>query len=101
MFFLDKVETPVLIMHNDKDGAVPWYQGIEYFTALRRLGKPAWLLNYRGEPHWPVKHPNRVDFQTRMSQFFDHFLMDKPMPHWMEKGVSALERSEGIEGMKD
>jgi len=51
LFFLDKVETPVLIMHNDEDGAVPWYQGIEFFTSMRRLGKPAWLLNYNGEPH--------------------------------------------------
>ena len=36
VFFADKVETPVLIMHNDADGAVPWYQGIEFFMSLRR-----------------------------------------------------------------
>ncbi|MEM9834871.1 MAG: prolyl oligopeptidase family serine peptidase [Bacteroidota bacterium] len=95
LFFTDKVETPLLIMHNDKDGAVPWYQGIEYFTALRRLGKPAWMLNYRGEPHWPLKQANRVDFQRRMSQFFDHYLMDAPQPAWMKEGVSPLRR--GIE----
>ena len=34
---------------------VPWYQGIEFFIAMRRLGKPAWLLNYNGEPHWAQK----------------------------------------------
>ncbi|WP_116125811.1 prolyl oligopeptidase family serine peptidase [Lewinella sp. IMCC34183] len=95
LFFTDKVNTPVLILHNDEDGAVPWYQGIEWFTALRRLGKPAWFLNYRGEPHWPVKAPNRADFQTRMSQFFDYYLLDAPMPKWMKEGVSPLER--GIE----
>ena len=92
IFTTDKVNTPVLILHNDDDGAVPWYQGIEWFTALRRLGKPAWFLNYRGEPHWPVKTPNRADFQTRMAQFFDHYLLDQPMPLWMRKGVSPLER---------
>ena len=92
IFTTDKVNTPVLILHNDEDGAVPWYQGIEWFTALRRLGKPAWFLNYRGEPHWPVKTPNRADFQTRMAQFFDHYLLDQPMPVWMEQGVSPLER---------
>ena len=95
LFTTDKVNTPVLILHNDEDGAVPWYQGIEWFTALRRLGKPAWFLNYRGEPHWPVKAPNRADFQTRMSQFFDYFLLDAPKPLWMEEGVSPLQR--GIE----
>ena len=92
LFFTDKINTPILILHNDEDGAVPWYQGIEWFTALRRLGKPAWFLNYRGEPHWPVKAPNRADFQTRMAQFFDYYLLDAPMPVWMKEGVSPLER---------
>ncbi|MEM6644567.1 MAG: prolyl oligopeptidase family serine peptidase, partial [Bacteroidota bacterium] len=91
IFTVDKVNTPVLIMHNDEDGAVPWYQGIEYFVALRRLGKPAWLLNYRGEPHWPLKIQNRIDFNVRMSQFFDHYLKGEPKPLWMRDGVPAME----------
>lgn len=92
LFTLPNVKTPVLILHNDEDGAVPWYQGIEYFVGLRRLGKQAWLLNYNGEPHWPVKYQNRKDFNIRMEQFFDHFLMAKPMPEWMKKGVPAIEK---------
>ncbi|MEM6723861.1 MAG: prolyl oligopeptidase family serine peptidase [Bacteroidota bacterium] len=91
IFTLDKVNTPVLIMHNDEDGAVPWYQGIEYFVGLRRLGKPAWMLNYRGEPHWPLKIQNRIDFNIRMAQFFDHYLLGQPMPKWMRDGVPATE----------
>lgn len=92
LFALDKVETPVLILHNDKDGAVPWYQGIELFSGLRRLGKPAWLLNYNEEPHWPVKLQNRVDFQRRMQQFFDHYLMGAAEPGWMKRGVPPMEK---------
>lgn len=92
IFFLDKVNTPVLILHNDEDGAVPWYQGIEFFVAMRRLGKPAWMLNYNGEPHWPLKLQNRKDFQMRMSQFFDYYLQDAPMPRWMAEGVPAVEK---------
>jgi dipeptidyl aminopeptidase/acylaminoacyl peptidase len=92
IFTTDKINTPLLILHNDNDGAVPWEQGIEWFTALRRLGKPAWLLNYRGEPHWPVKTANRADFQTRMADFFDHYLMGKPMPGWMTDGVAPIYR---------
>lgn len=92
IFTMDKVNTPVLILHNDKDGAVPWYQGIEMFTALRRLNKPAWLLNYNDEPHWPVKLQNRRDFQRRMQQFFDYYLLDAPMPSWMERGIPAVEK---------
>lgn len=92
IFSVDKINTPVLIMHNDEDGAVPWYQGIEFFTALRRLDKKAWMLNYNGEPHWPLKLANRKDFQRRMSQYFDHYLMDGPLPGWMERGVPAIEK---------
>ena len=92
LFLMDKVETPILIMHNDQDGHVPWYQGIEYFVALKRLGKPAWMLNYTGEPHWPTKNPNKLDFQIRMKQFFDHFLKDAPMPKWMKEGVPAVKQ---------
>ncbi len=103
LFFLDRVTTPVLILHNDEDGAVPWYQGIEFYMGLRRLGKPAWLLNYTGEPHWPLKLPNRKDFQTRMAQFFDHYLLDAPMPQWMERGVPAWEKGirQGLEAVKE
>ncbi len=92
LFLMDKVETPILIMHNDEDGHVPWYQGIEYFVALKRLGKPAWMLNYTGEPHWPTKTPNKLDFQIRMKQFFDHFLKGEPMPKWMKEGVPAVKQ---------
>jgi dipeptidyl aminopeptidase/acylaminoacyl peptidase len=96
LFWADKIETPLLIMHNDNDGAVPWEQGIELFVALRRLGKPAWMVNYRGEPHWPTTFPNRVDWNVRMKQFFDHYLKDAPPPAWMVEGIPALRRGETL-----
>ncbi len=99
IFNMDKVTTPVLILHNDNDGAVPWYQGIEFFVALRRLGKKAWMLNYNNEPHWPVKRQNRLDFNLRMEQFFDYYLKDAALPKWMSRGIPAIEK--GIEqGLK-
>jgi dipeptidyl aminopeptidase/acylaminoacyl peptidase len=92
IFYIDKINTPLLIMHNDADGHVPWYQGIEFFVSLRRLGKPSWFLNYNGEPHWPLKLQNRKDFNIRLAQFFDYYLKGAPMPVWMERGVPALEK---------
>ncbi len=92
LFFMDKVNTPVAIMHNDNDGAVPWYQGIEMFTALRRLGKPAWLLNYNGDDHNLIQRQNRKDIQIRQSQFFDHFLKGKPAAEWIKSGVPATKK---------
>ena len=92
LFNFDKVTTPILIMHNDTDGHVPWYQGIEMFVALKRLGKPTWMLNYTGEPHWPVKMANRKDFQLRLKHFFDHYLKGAPAPKWMTEGVPAVDQ---------
>ena len=94
LFFLDKVNTPVAIMHNDNDGAVPWYQGIEMFTALRRLNKPVWMLNYNGDEHNLMQRQNRKDIQKRQAQFFDHFLKGKPAAEWIKSGVKA--KNKGI-----
>ncbi|MDG2219844.1 MAG: prolyl oligopeptidase family serine peptidase [Rubripirellula sp.] len=96
LFFADKINTPLLILHNDQDGAVPWYQGIELFVALRRLEKPAWMLNYNGEPHWVMDDYNRRDFATRMQQFFDHYLLDAPEPEWMAVGIPAVQKGENF-----
>lgn len=89
LFHLPNVTTPVAIMHNDEDGAVPWYQGIEMFTALRRLQKPVWLLNYNGDKHNLMLRQNRKDIQRRELEFFDHFLKGKPAAPWIEHGIPA------------
>lgn len=90
VFYADRITTPLLIMSNDNDGAVPYYQGIELITALRRLGKPSWLLCYNGDEHNLTKRPNRQDLSIRMKQFFDHYLKDAPKPQWMENGLPAI-----------
>lgn len=92
IFGLPKVKTPLLIMSNDDDGAVPWYQGIELFMDLRRLHKPVWLLNYNGDEHNLMKPANRMDLSIRMRQFFDHFLQAAPAPEWLKKGIPATEK---------
>ena len=96
LFRADRVATPILMLHNDGDGAVPWYQGIEFFVALRRLGKPAWLVNYNGEGHGLRKYPNRRDWAIRMQQFFDHYLKGHPAPVWLVEGVPAVRKGETL-----
>jgi dienelactone hydrolase len=92
IFKADQVQTPLLMLHNDMDDAVPWFQGIEYFLALRRLEKEVYLCNYNGELHGLRKRANQKDYTVRMQEFFDHHLRGAPKPSWMEKGVSYLER---------
>ncbi len=90
VFMADRVQTPILMLHNDQDDAVPWYQGIEYFLALRRLGKEAYLFNYNGELHGLRKRVNQKDYTVRMQQYFDHYLKGAPKPEWMVKGIPYL-----------
>lgn len=90
LFSLPAVTTPLVIMSNDADDAVPWYQGIEYFTAMRRLNKKMWMLVYNNEAHNLIERKNKKDIQIREQQFFDHYLQGAPMPTWMSKGVPAI-----------
>jgi dipeptidyl aminopeptidase/acylaminoacyl peptidase len=100
IFMADRVQTPLLMLHNDQDDAVPWYQGIEYFLALRRLGKECYLFNYNGEPHGLRKKANQRDYTMRMQQFFDHHLKGAPAPEWMAKGIPYLQRDKEKEQWK-
>lgn len=90
LFHFPKVKTPVVVMANDADGAVPWYQGIEMFTALRRLGKQVWMLNYNNEDHNLVERKNRKDIQIREQQFFDYLLKGEKPAKWIAEGVPAI-----------
>lgn len=96
LFGIPKIETPLLMMHNDNDGAVPYYQGIEMFMGMRRLGKPAWLLVYNDEAHNLRKEKNRQDLSIRMMQFFDHYLQGKAAPKWMSEGVPRVDKGKNL-----
>jgi hypothetical protein len=87
LFWLDKVTTPLFIMNNDADDAVPWYQGIETFVGMRRLGKEVYFIDYNNDVHNPSSRANQKDIAMRMQQFFDNKLMDKPAPDWMVHGI--------------
>ena len=96
VFHANRCHTPLLIMHNDADGAVPWYQGIELFMALRRLQKPVWMLQYNGEAHNLRERKNCKDITVRLQQFFDHYLKGDPMPRWMKEGISPLRKGQDM-----
>lgn len=92
VFWAERVRTPYLTIHNDEDDAVPWYQGIEFFTALRRLGKEAWMFVYNGEKHGLRERENQKHWTVHQDEFFDHYLLGQPRPEWMDKGVPYLEK---------
>lgn len=92
LFALDRVHTPLLILHNDHDDAVPWYQGIELYIGMRRLGKEAYFFNYNDELHGIQGRANQKDWAMRMQTFFDVKLKGQPMPEWMKDGIKAIDK---------
>jgi len=87
VFFADRIRTPLLIMFGDEDGAVPWYQGIELYLAMRRLEKDCVFLQYRGEPHHPQKYANKLDYAIKMKEYMDHYCKGMPAPGWLSDGI--------------
>ena len=92
IFWVKKVQTPYLTIHNDEDDAVPWEQGIEWISAMRRLGKEAYMFTFNGERHGLRSRDNMKYWTVHMDEFFDHYLLGKPRPEWMDKGVTFQER---------
>jgi dipeptidyl aminopeptidase/acylaminoacyl peptidase len=96
VYYAHNVRTPLIILHNDKDGAVDWNQGIEYFNTLRQLRKPVLMLQYKGENHGLRKPANLKDYHVRMQEFFDHYLRSMPAPGWLTDGISHLDHEQHI-----
>lgn len=83
---IDALETPVLLMHGDADGVVDFRQGLEFYNYARRLGKPVVLLVYPGADHGLRREENQVDYQTRILEWFGHWLKGEPAARWIEEG---------------
>ena len=96
VFHATKLETPLLLMHNDQDGAVPFNQGLEYYNVLRRMGKEVAMLQYVGENHGVSKPANQKDYTIRMREFFDHHLTGAPKPDWLKEGIPRLKMEEHL-----
>jgi dipeptidyl aminopeptidase/acylaminoacyl peptidase len=87
VFFANRIKTPLLIQFGDKDGAVPWSQGIELYLAMRRLDKNCLFLQYNDEPHHLKKYANKLDYTIKMKEYLDHYLKGKPAPDWITTGI--------------
>ncbi|MBX7173477.1 MAG: prolyl oligopeptidase family serine peptidase [Pyrinomonadaceae bacterium] len=92
LFYVKNITTPIMMIHNDNDDAVPWYQGIEFYLSLRRLNKEVYMFTYNGEFHGLRRRANQKDYSRRMFEFFNHFLKGAPAPEWMQKGIPYLDR---------
>ena len=98
--FANNLKTPFMILHNDRDGAVDFNQGVTYFNTLRELGKDVVLLEYVGENHGLARPANQKDYAVRMQEWFDTFLQGKPAPEWLKDGVPRLQMEQHLKDRK-
>jgi dipeptidyl aminopeptidase/acylaminoacyl peptidase len=84
IFDANNINTPLLMMNNPKDAAVSFSQGVEFFTALRRLGKKVWMLEYKDAQHSLLEQSQVEDYTKKLEEFFGHYLKNEPMPEWMK-----------------
>lgn len=76
MFYLDRVQTPLLLFHGALDSAMPAFMSEEIFVGLRRLKKPVMYVKYEGETHTPIDwaYANQLDYWNRIVSWFNEHL---------------------------
>ena len=92
---IENLNTPLLIEFGTEDGAVEFNQGVEFYNAARRAGKHMVMLVYEGENHGLAKEPNQRDYQSRILEWFAHYLKGEPAPEWISTGVPYLQQKDG------
>lgn len=97
--WVQTMDTPLLYLHGTEDGSVEYLQGMEFYNALRFLGKPIIFASYPGEGHHLAKLENQIDFMTRMEQFYAHYLKGEPAPEWMVGGVPFLRKKQAAQAL--
>ncbi len=93
LFGIRNITTPYLSVHNDGDTAVPQFQGIEFITAMRRLGRVAYMFSFDGEQHGIVSRENQKYWTVHLDEWFDYWLKGGRRPAWFN-GVPFLHRGE-------
>jgi dipeptidyl aminopeptidase/acylaminoacyl peptidase len=100
VYFADKVQTPLIILQNDKDGAVDFNQGVTYYNTLVNQKKDVIFLEYVGENHGLARPTNQKDYASRMREFFDYHLNGAPEADWIKNGVPRLKMDEHLQERK-
>ncbi len=98
--YAQNLSMPYMILHNDRDGAVDFNQGITYYNHLRQMNKDVILLEYVGENHGLSRPANQMDYALRMTEWFDTFLRDQPAPEWLKEGIPRLKMEEHLKARR-
>lgn len=87
--FVDQWDTPIFIIHGEKDYRIVASQGMAAFNAAVMRGIPAELLIYPDENHWVLRPQNGILWQRRFFRFLDRYVKGLP-----EKDLQTLHHAE-------
>jgi len=74
LFMADKINTPLLLLHGDKDNNVPPGESYQMYAALKILGKEVALITIEGQAHWIMDYSKRVRWMKTIIAWFDKWL---------------------------
>lgn len=69
-------QTPLLVIHGERDYRVPFDQGLQAFTAAQIQGVTSRMLIFPDEGHWVLKPQNGVLWQREFFEWLDRFCGD-------------------------
>ncbi|WP_304612143.1 S9 family peptidase [Paramuribaculum intestinale] len=78
LFRADKIHTPLLFLHGDKDVNVPVGESIQMFTALKLLGRPTAFVAVKDQDHHILDYDKRRRWQDTIFAWFARWLQDDP-----------------------
>ncbi|MCK5222094.1 MAG: S9 family peptidase, partial [Candidatus Aminicenantes bacterium] len=81
LFMADKINTPLLLLHGEKDNNVPPGESYQMYAALKLLGKEVALITIDGQAHWILNYPQRVRWMKTIIAWFDKWLKGDPL-YW-------------------
>ncbi len=74
MDYVRNWDTPILVIHNEKDFRVPFEQGMEAYSAARLQNIPARFFSFPDEGHWVLKPQNSILWQRVFFEWLDKYL---------------------------
>jgi dipeptidyl aminopeptidase/acylaminoacyl peptidase len=72
--FVKSFQTPILIIHSERDYRVPFGEGLQLFTAVQRMGIDSKLLVFPDEGHWVLKPQNSQLWYHTVGDWLDKYL---------------------------
>lgn len=76
--YVQNWDTPILVIHNERDFRVPFSEGMQAFQAAQMRNIPSRMLSFPDEGHWVMKPQNSLLWQREYFHWLDQWLKSKP-----------------------